>query len=113
MSVGNEGAGVVVKAGASPTAQALIRRTVAMAGGGMYAEYRCLRAADVLPLPADATAAEGASSFINALTALGMVETMRSEGHKALVHTAAASNLGQMLVRICKADGVATGERRP
>ena len=107
MPVGNEGAGVVVKAGASPTAQALVGRTVAMAvRGGMYAQYRCLRAADVLPLPANATPAEGASSFINPLTALGMVETMRSEGHKALVHTAAASNLGQMLVRICRADGV-------
>jgi NADPH2:quinone reductase len=107
MPVGNEGAGVVVKAGASPTAQVLVGRTVAMAPrGGMYAQYRCLRAADVLPLPAHATPAEGASSFINPLTALGMVETMRSEGHKALVHTAAASNLGQMLVRICRADGV-------
>jgi NADPH:quinone reductase len=107
MPVGNEGAGIVVKAGASPTAQALLGRTVAMAvRGGMYAQYRCLRATDVLPLPADATPADGASSFINPLTALGMVETMRSEGHKALVHTAAASNLGQMLVRICGADGV-------
>lgn len=107
MPVGNEGAGVVVKAGASPTAQALVGCAVAMAPrGGMYAQYRCVRAADVLPLPPDATPAEGASSCINPLTALGMVETLRSEGHKALVHTAAASNLGQMLVRICKADGV-------
>jgi NADPH:quinone reductase-like Zn-dependent oxidoreductase len=107
MPVGNEGAGVVVKAGASPVAQALVGRTVAMAPrGGMYAQYRCLRASDVLPLPVTATPADGASSFINPLTALGMVETLRSEGHKALVHTAAASNLGQMLVRICKADGV-------
>jgi len=107
MPVGNEGAGVVVKAGASSTAQALVGRTVAMAPrGGMYAQYRCVRAADVLALPAGATPAEGASSFINPLTALGMAETLRSEGHKALVHTAAASNLGQMLVRICKADGV-------
>jgi NADPH:quinone reductase-like Zn-dependent oxidoreductase len=107
MPVGNEGAGVVVKAGASPLAQALVGRTVAMAPrGGMYAQYRCLRATDVLPLPVDATPADGASCFINPLTALGMVETLRSEGHKALVHTAAASNLGQMLVRICKADGV-------
>ena len=107
MPVGNEGAGIVVKAGVSPVARTLVGRTVAMAPrGGMYAQYRCLRATDVLPLPADATPADGASSFINPLTALGMVETLRSEGHKALVHTAAASNLGQMLVRICKADGV-------
>ncbi len=106
LPVGNEGAGVVVKAGASPEAQALLGRTVAMIGGAMYAQYRRVRAADVLPLPADATAAEGASCFVNPLTALGMVETMRREGHTALVHTAAASNLGQMLVRICKADGV-------
>jgi NADPH2:quinone reductase len=79
MPVGNEGAGVVVKAGASPAAQALIGRAVSMAGGGMYAQYSCLRATDVLPLPAGATPADGASSFINPLTALGMVETMRSE----------------------------------
>ncbi|MGA0606401.1 zinc-binding dehydrogenase [Phenylobacterium sp. VNQ135] len=106
MPVGNEGAGVVVKAGSSPEAQALLGRTVAMIGGGMYTRLRLLKAADVLPLPADATPAEGASCFVNPLTALAMVETLRMEGHKALVHTAAASNLGQMLVRICKADGV-------
>lgn len=106
LPVGNEGAGVVVKAGASPEAQALMGRTVAMIGGAMYAQYRRVRAADVLPLPADATPADGASCFVNPLTSLGMVETMRREGHTALVHTAAASNLGQMLVRICQADGV-------
>lgn len=106
LPVGNEGAGVVVKAGASPEAQALLGRTVAMIGGAMYATHRRLKAAEVLPLPADATPAEGASCFVNPLTALAMVETLRREGHKALVHTAAASNLGQMLVRICRADGV-------
>jgi NADPH:quinone reductase-like Zn-dependent oxidoreductase len=106
MPVGNEGAGVVIAAGASPEAQALVGKTVAMIGGAMYAQYRCLKAADVIVLPDDATPADGASCFVNPLTALGMVETMRREGHKALVHTAAASNLGQMLVRICKADGV-------
>jgi hypothetical protein len=58
-------------------------------------------------LPEGTTAAEGASWFVNPLTALGMVETMRREGHKALVHTAAASNLGQMLNKICLKDGVA------
>ena len=106
MPVGNEGAGVVVAAGASEAAQALLGRTVAMIGGAMYSQYRALPAEQCLPLPAGATAAEGASCFVNPLTALGMVETMRSEGHKALVHTAAASNLGQMLNRICIADGV-------
>jgi NADPH:quinone reductase-like Zn-dependent oxidoreductase len=106
MPVGNEGAGVVVKAGSSEAAQALLGRTVAMIGGAMYAQYRCLRAKDVLPLPRGTTPAEGASCFVNPLTSLGMVETMRREGHTALVHTAAASNLGQMLNKICLKDGV-------
>jgi NADPH:quinone reductase-like Zn-dependent oxidoreductase len=106
MPVGNEGAGVVVKAGSSETAQALLGKAVAMIGGAMYAQYRCLKAKDVLPLPAGTTPAEGASCFVNPLTSLGMVETMRREGHKALVHTAAASNLGQMLNKICLKDGV-------
>jgi NADPH2:quinone reductase len=106
MPVGNEGAGTVVQAGASPGAQALLGRVVAVIGGAMYSEYRCVKAADCLVLPQGATAVEGASCFVNPLTALGMVETMRLEGHKALVHTAAASNLGQMLNRICLKDGV-------
>src|SRR3979411_244005 len=106
MPVCNEGAGVVVKAGSSDAAQALLGKTVAMIGGAMYAQYRCLRAKDVLPLPAGTTPAEGASCFVNPLTSLGMVETMRREGHKALVHTAAASNLGQMLNKICIKDGI-------
>jgi len=107
MPVGNEGAGVVVQAGASPAAQALLGRTVAVLGGAMYSQLRTLKAAQCLPLPDGTTAAEGASCFVNPLTALGMTETMRREGHKALVHTAAASNLGQMLNRICLADGIA------
>src|SRR5215218_9559388 len=107
LPVGNEGAGVVIAAGSSPEAQALMGKTVAMIGGAMYAQYRCLRAQDVLVLPDDATAADGASCFVNPLTALGMIETMRREGHTALVHTAAASNLGQMLNKICQAEGVA------
>ena len=106
MPVGNEGAGVVVAAGVSDAAQALLGKTVAILGGAMYAQYRCVKAADCLLLPADATAADGASCFVNPLTALGMVETMRREGHTALVHTAAASNLGQMLNKICLTDGV-------
>jgi NADPH:quinone reductase len=106
MSVGNEGAGVVVKTGSSDAAKALMGKTVAMIGGAMYAQYRTLRVAECLPLPSGTTPAEGASSFVNPLTALGMTETMRREGHKALVHTAAASNLGQMLNKICLKDGI-------
>ena len=106
LPVGNEGAGTVVAAGASPAAQALLGKTVAVLGGAMYAQYRCIKADQCLVLPDGASAAEGASCFVNPLTALGMVETMRREGHKALVHTAAASNLGQMLNRICLKDGI-------
>lgn len=106
MPVGNEGAGTVVAAGSSPAAQALLGRKVAMIGGAMYTQYRCIPVAQCMPLPEGTTPAEGASSFVNPLTALGMVETMRREGHKALVHTAAASNLGQMLNRICIQDGI-------
>jgi NADPH:quinone reductase-like Zn-dependent oxidoreductase len=106
MPVGNEGAGTVVAAGSDPAAQALLGKLVAGIGGAMYAQYRTLKAADVLPLPPGATAADGASCFVNPLTALGMVATMRAEGHTALVHTAAASNLGQMLNKICLQDGV-------
>ena len=105
MPVGNEGAGVVVAAGEG--AEALMGKTVAILGGAMYAQYRTVKAADALLLPDDVTPAEGASCFVNPLTALGMVETMRREGHTALVHTAAASNLGQMLNRLCLKDGVA------
>jgi NADPH:quinone reductase-like Zn-dependent oxidoreductase len=107
MPVGNEGAGVVVRTGSSDAAKALMGRTVAMIGGAMYAQYRCLKVNECLPLPAGTTPADGASCFVNPLTALGMTETMRREGHKALVHTAAASNLGQMLNKICLKDGIA------
>ncbi len=107
MPVGNEGAGTVVAAGASPAAQALLGRRVALLGGAMYSQFRCVAVAQCLPLPDGATAVDGASCFVNPLTALGMVQTMQREGHKALVHTAAASNLGQMLNRICLKDGIA------
>lgn len=106
LPVGNEGAGVVIKTGSSDAAKALMGKTVAMIGGAMYAQYRTLKARDCQPLPEGTTAAEGASWFVNPLTALGMTETMRREGHKALVHTAAASNLGQMLNKICIRDGI-------
>ncbi len=106
LPVGNEGAGTVVAAGSSPEAQALMGKLVAILGGEMYATYRTVKAKAALPLPAGATAADGASCFVNPLTALAMVKTMQMEGHTALVHTAAASNLGQMLNRICLKDGV-------
>ena len=101
MPVGNEGAGTVVAAGSSAAAQALLGRTVAVAGGAMYSQYRVVNAAACLQLPDGTPAIDGASSFVNPMTVLGMVETMRMEGHTALVHTAAASNLGQMLRRVC------------
>jgi NADPH:quinone reductase-like Zn-dependent oxidoreductase len=106
LPAGNEGAGTVVKAGASPEAQALMGKLVAVASGSMYSQYKVAKAAEALVLPAGTTAAQAASCFVNPLTALSMVEVMRREGHKALVHTAAASNLGQMLNKICLRDGV-------
>jgi NADPH2:quinone reductase len=106
LPVGNEGAGTVVAAGASAPAQALLGKTVGLVGGAMYTQYRCLDVSQCLELPDGVTAAEGASSFVNPMTVLGQVGTMRREGHTALVHTAAASNLGQMLNRLCIADGI-------
>ena len=104
--VGNEGAGTVVAAGSSPAAQALMGKTVAVIGGGTYRKFICANVQSCLELKEGTTAKEGASAFVNPLTALAMVETMRAEGHKAIIHAAAASNLGQILNRICIADGV-------
>jgi len=101
LPVGNEGAGIVIAAGSSAGAQALAGRTVAVAGGGMYAQYRRVDTSLCLELPEGTPPSVGASSFVNPLTALGMLETMRRERHHAIVHTAAASNLGQMLVKLC------------
>jgi len=106
LPVGNEGAGTVIQTGSSDAAKALMGKTVSMIGGAMYTQYRVLKVRDVMELPAGTTAADGASWFVNPLTALGMTETMRRENHKALVHTAAASNLGQMLNKICIKDGI-------
>ena len=106
MPVGNEGAGVVVKAGKSPEAQALLGKTVATFGGEMYSHYRCAKAAQCGALPADCTAADGAAIFVNPLTAVCMTDVMRKEGHKALVHTVAASNLGQMLIKLCQKEKI-------
>ncbi len=104
LPIGNEGSGAVVAAGEN--AKGLMGKLVGVMGGGMYAQYRLIKAVMCLPLGPDHTAKDGAACFVNPLTALSMVETMRLEGHTALVHTAAASNLGQMLNRICQADGV-------
>lgn len=104
LTVGNEGAGTVVAAGSD--VKHLLGRVVGAVGGGMYAQHRCVPASRVLPLPEGVTAVQGASWFVNPMTALSMVETMRQEGHTALVHTAAASSLGQMLLKVCLADGV-------
>ncbi len=106
MPVGNEGAGVVTEAGSDPASQALLGKTVAVLGREMYSQFRVVKAADCLQLHEGATPAQAASCFVNPLTALCFLETMRLEGHTALVHTAAASNLGQMLQKICTADGV-------
>ena len=106
MPVGNEGAGVVIAAGDSPEAQALLGKTVAALGGAMYGEYRTLKVHQCLPMNDGVASREAASCFVNPLTALGMVETMKMEGYSGLVHTAAASNLGQMLQKICIADEV-------
>jgi NADPH:quinone reductase-like Zn-dependent oxidoreductase len=106
LPVGNEGAGVVIRTGSSDEARALMGKTVSMIGGAMYAQYRTIRVSECMPLPEGTTAVEGASWFVNPLTALGMTETMRREGHRALAHTAAASNLGQMLNKICIRDGI-------
>lgn len=106
MPVGNEAGGTVVAAGESDAAQALLGKTVGIIGGEMYAQYRCVNVFQCLPLEEGSSAKEAASCFVNPLTALGMVDTMRTEGHTALVHTAAASNLGQMLNKVCMADGI-------
>ena len=104
MSAGNEGAGIVV--GAGEKAAALIGKTVGVAGGSMYSQYRCAPASSCLVMDEGITSTEAASSFVNPLTALAFVETMKMENHAALINTAAASNLGQMLVKICKDDGI-------
>ena len=104
LSVGNEGAGTVVAAGS--TTQALLGKVVGVIGGEMYAQYRCLKISQCQPFPTGISPSQGAAWFINPLTALCMLETLRREGHRALVHTAAASNLGRMLVLLCREEGV-------
>ena len=104
MKVGNEGGGVVEDAGEK--FKHLIGKTVGLAGGAMYSQYRCVKASNCLVMNDDTTTTEAASSFVNPLTALGFIETMKFENHSGLINTAAASALGQMLVKICKADSI-------
>lgn len=104
MPVGNEGAGVVVDAGIN--AKSLIGKTVGLAGGAMYSQYKCAPAVNCLVMDDGIAPSEAASSFVNPMTALSFVETMKMENHSAIVHTAAASNLGQMLVKVCKSEDI-------
>ena len=104
MPVGNEGAGVVVDAGIN--AKSLIGKTVGLAGGAMYSQYKCAPAVNCLVMDDGIAPSEAASSFVNPMTALSFVETMKMENHSAIVHTAAASNLGQMLVKVCKSENI-------
>ena len=104
MPVGNEGAGVVVDAGIN--AKSLIGKTVGLAGGAMYSQYKCAPAVNCLVMDDGIAPYEAASSFVNPMTALSFVETMKMENHSAIVHTAAASNLGQMLVKVCKSENI-------
>ena len=106
LPAGLEGAGVVVETDASDAARALQGKKVAMFGGGMYSQFRSIAADQCLALPAELPVAEGASAWVNPMTALGMIDTMRREGHRAVVHTAAASNLGQMLHRLCAEESI-------
>jgi NADPH:quinone reductase len=101
--LGNEGAGAVVDAGGD--VKELVGRKVAFRDG-TYCLFRVLKAADCLLLPDGVSARDGAAACINPLTALSMIETMRREGHSAIVHTAAASNVGQMLNRVCLEDNI-------
>ncbi len=104
LNVGNEGAGVIVESGKD--SRHLLGKIVGLAGGGMYSEYKCVKAQSCLIMNDGTSSIEAASSFVNPLTALGFIETMKLENHKAIIHTAAASNLGKMLVRLCKDESI-------
>ncbi|KAA1192579.1 NADH oxidase [Pseudohalioglobus sediminis] len=105
LPVGNEGAGTVVAAGDSESAQALVGQRVACVPGNAYSQYCIADAAMCLPL-GDISSQDGASAFVNPMTALGFVETARKEGQGAIIHTVGASNLGQMLIKICQEDDI-------
>lgn len=101
---GNEGGGVVVAAGSD--SEHLMGKTVALFGCNSFAEYRCVPTAACMVMNDGTTAKQAAASCVNPLTVLGMIATMEMEGHTAMINTAAASKLGQMLVKACKDDGI-------
>lgn len=105
LPAGNEGAGTVVATGDSDMAKALNGQRVACVPGNAYSQYCIADAAMCLPL-GDHSSEDGASAFVNPMTALGFAENAKMDGQKAIVHTAAASNLGQMLIKICQEDDI-------
>ena len=105
LPAGNEGAGTVIATGDGDMAKALMGQRVACVPGNAFSQYAIADAMMCLPL-GDHSCETGASSFVNPMTALGFVETAKMEGHDAIVHLAAASNLGQMLNKICQEDGM-------
>lgn len=105
LPAGNEGAGTVIATGDSDMAKALMGQRVACVPGHAFSQYAIAEAMMCIPL-GDHSAETGASNFVNPMTALGFVETAKMEGHEAIIHLAAASNLGQMLNRICVEDGM-------
>ena len=106
IGVGNEGSGRVVAAGSSEASQIMLGKRVGMFGGEMYSEYRCLPVSKCMMFPDSISSEQAASCFVNPMTAMGFMETREMEGQSGIVHTAAASNLGQMLVRLCQADDI-------
>ena len=105
LPAGNEGAGTVVATGDSDMAKALMGQRVACVPGTAYSQYAIADASMCLPL-GDHSAEDGASSFVNPMTALGFAENAKMDGQEAILHTVGASNLGQMLVKICQEDGL-------
>lgn len=104
MPAGNEAAGIVVAAGEG--AEHLLGKRIACVPGTAYATYALADTQMAFAVDDSVTAEQAASSFVNPMTALGFVETMKTEGFTGIVHAAAASNLGQMLVKICQEDNV-------
>ena len=98
---------MVVAAGESPAAQALMGKTVALLGGAMYAQYPRIKADQCLLLPAGDDAGRRRRLLRQSAHRAGHGRDHAARGPHALVHTAAASNLGQMLNRICLKDGIA------
>lgn len=105
LAIGNEGAGTVVAAGDSDMAKALVGQRVSCVSGHAFSQYCIADATMCVPL-GDYTAEQGASAFVNPMTALGFAETAKADGQRAIVHTAAASSVGQMLIKICAEDGI-------